>query len=589
MWIPYLAFREGKLAAGRVLTPLKLGVGGILLLAGTALSACMNPFSETATLVLQGGQVITVEPDTPKAEAIAVRGDRILAVGSNAEIARYIGFRTKVIDLHNKTVVPGFIESHARFLSLGFSQIQLDLRSAQSWNEVVKRVAEASKRTLSGEWIYGWGWDEAKWTEVPVPNVNGSPVHYALSRAVPRHPVLLKHASGKASFVNWAALKAAQITKFRSSPKGGLYVKGLQSELTGELRGTAQARVEDAATTQTDYWIRRKADLASGLALSRGITSFQDAGASLEEIKILRELADEDQLGVRLWVTLSHEIDNKTLAEVMPNLKYKDTKHHRINISAVERVIDGSPEFYDAWLLEPYADDPEHQGPAFDSIQDLEITAKLSEQHGFQLSTQAIGDKAVRDTLDIYTKVLGEKAQLSNHRWRIEYAQHIQPQDVPRFAKLGVVAAMPATRCTSAGLWVADRLGDDRAQKTLCLWKSLLDSGAVVTSGSDAPNEEIDPIKGYYALVTRTMSHGKSFNPKQVMTRAQALKAYTLDAAYAAFEDDIKGSIKPGKLADLTILSQDITAVSEQEILNTQVEMTVVGGQVLYERKPTPN
>ena len=535
-----------------------------------------------ATLVLRGGAVVTVDDKKPRAEAIAVDGERILAVGSNAEIQRFIGPDTKVMELEGRMAMPGFIEGHGHFLSIGFSRIQLDLTKVKNWDEIVSMVAEAAKSTPPGGWIFGRGWHQAKWDTVPKPNVDGVPVHDALSKVSPDNPVFLGHASGHAAFVNAKAMALAGIDDKTPDNPGGTIVRDAKGRATGLLRESAENIVTAVMEGRDDTLELRKAKLAADECLAKGITSFQDAGSSIDDIAMFRRLAVDDKLGVRLWVMLARDIPNNKLAEVLPKIKYRDTENHRLTVAAIKRMIDGALGSHGALLLKPYTDLPTTSGLPIDTTESLTRTAELARQHGFQLCTHAIGDRANREMLDIYEKVLGPAAPTSDHRWRIEHAQHLDPADVPRFAKLGIIASMQGVHCTSDGPWVPKRLGWARARRTSYLWRSLLSSGAVITNGTDAPVEDVDPLRSYYATVTRMMNTGKQFFPEQVLSRDEALKTYTINAAFSAFEEDIKGSLTPGKLADITVLSKDITKVPAKEILQTQVVATIVGGQVKF-------
>lgn len=539
-----------------------------------------------ATLVLRGGTVVTVNPARPRAEGVAVRGDRIVAVGTHEDVSRYIGPQTEVVELAGRMAMPGFIEGHGHFLLLGFSRMQLDLNRVKNWDEVVRKVAEAVKSAEPGEWIFGRGWHQSKWNDVPEPSVDGLPVHDALSRVSPNNPVFLGHASDHAAFANAAAMALGGVTEDTPDPPGGQIVRDDRGRPTGAFREEARALVFPGDGVRSEALERKKVRLAAEECLRKGITSFQDAGSSLQDIALFRNLAARDALGVRLWVMLARDIPNETLSEVLPRIKYRDTEHHRLTVGAIKRMIDGALGAHGALLLEPYADLPTSRGLQITPRVELARTAALAREHGFQLCTHAIGDRANRVMLDVYEAALGPRAKQTDHRWRIEHAQHIDPVDVPRFARLGVVASVQAVHCTSDGPWVPDRLGLERAERTSYLWKSLLDSGAVVINGTDAPVEDVDPLKSYYASVTRKMQSGRTFFPSEAMSRAQALRAYTLDAAYAAFEEDIKGSLTVGKLADITVLSKDITRVPADEILTTEVVSTIVGGKVRYSNSP---
>ncbi|MEM7674866.1 MAG: amidohydrolase [Myxococcota bacterium] len=566
-----------------VLPSLLVGVGGCTSAATPGPLPSSAP--QSASLVLRGGTVVTVDETKPRAQAVAVVGERIAAVGSNDEITSWIGPTTTVIELDGRTAIPGFIEGHGHFLSLGFSRMQLDLTQVDSWEKIVAMVKEAASRAQPGAWIFGRGWHQAKWTSVPASSVEGVPTHDALSAASPQNPVFLGHASGHAAFVNAAAMDRAGIDKNTPNPIGGTIVRDAKGRPTGMLRETAQKIAAAAFAKRDDALERKKAKLAAEECLAKGVTSFQDAGSSVADIELFRELAQKDRLGVRLWVMLGRDIPNAQLKDILPKIKYRDTEHHRLTVAAIKRMIDGALGSHGALLLAPYTDMPSSTGLQIDSSESLAQTAALARQHGFQLCTHAIGDRGNRTMLDIYEKALGPDAAKSDHRWRIEHAQHLNPVDVPRFAALGIIASMQSVHCTSDGPWVPERLGTERAQQTSYLWKTLIDSGAVVTNGTDTPVEDVDPLRNYHAAVTRMMKTGEAFFPEQVMTRDQALRSYTLDAAYSAFEDDIKGSLTVGKLADITVLSQDITTVPAEQILRTKVMTTIVGGEVRYEAR----
>jgi predicted amidohydrolase YtcJ len=294
----------------------------------------------------------------------------------------------------------------------------------------------------------------------------------------------------------------------------------------------------------------------------------------------MRETARDGRLGVRLWVMLSEE--DAVIAGRLAELGALDDEH--VAVRAIKRSIDGALGSHGAWLLEPYADLPESAGLNTLPVDSLERTARLALEAGFQLCVHAIGDRANRETLDVFARVLGSVPDGRERRWRIEHAQHLAPEDVPRFAELGVIASMQAVHCTSDAPWVPKRLGPERAAAGAYVWRKLLDSGAIVINGTDAPIEDVDPIPNFHAAVTRRTAAGEPFHPGQRMTRLEALRSYTIDAAYAAFEERLKGSLAPGKLADITVLSRDILSVPEDEILEAEIDLTVVGGHVLYER-----
>ncbi len=310
------------------------------------------------------------------------------------------------------------------------------------------------------------------------------------------------------------------------------------------------------------------------------MTSFQDAGSSFETIARLRGAAEDGLLGVRLWVMIRER--NDALEQAAGDYPLIGAVDNMLTVRAIKRTIDGALGSHGAWLLEPYSDLPESAGLNTVPVADLERTARIALDHGLQLCVHAIGDRANRETLDLFERTFEAHPDKRDLRWRVEHAQHLHPSDVPRFAELGVIASMQAVHCTSDGPWVPLRLGDERSANGAYLWRDLVDSGAVVSNGTDAPVEDVDPIANFHASVTRRMSNGEAFYPEQRMTRMEALRSYTINAAYAAFEEQIKGSLTPGKLADVTVLSQDIMTIPEDEIPQTEVVYTIVGGKVSY-------
>ena len=543
---------------------------------------------EPAELILVNGKLVTVDDARPEAQALAAFGGRIVAVGTDEEIERYRGPDTRVIDLQGNLAIPGFIEGHAHFLGLGRSLMIVDLKNASSWSEVVERVAKAAARAEPGEWIQGRGWHQEKWDEAPRPEVDGYPVHDELSRATPDNPVVLGHASGHAVMVNALAMELSGIDASTPNPDGGEILHDAKGRPIGVLRETAADLVGDAlgdamaarSEAEAEQEFDRRVELATEDCLSKGVTSFQDAGVSFASIERLRAAAADGRLGIRLWVMIGE--DNEALkqgADAYPVIGESD---QMITVRSVKRLLDGALGSHGAWLLEPYSDLEDSRGLNTLAVEDLEETAEIAAQHGLQLCVHAIGDRANREVLDIYEQTFERYPDQTDLRWRIEHAQHLSPADIPRFARLDVIASMQAVHCTSDGPWVPERLGDERCESGAYVWRSLIDSGAVVSNGTDAPVEDVDPIANFLAAVSRRMRNGEDFYPDQRMTREEALRAGTLNAAYAAFEEDTKGSLTPGKLADVVVLSRDIMSVPFDEIPDTEVLYTIVGGEVTY-------
>jgi predicted amidohydrolase YtcJ len=561
-----------------------------LVVAG-ACSSPRAPAGEAATLVLRNGRIVTVDSARPEAEAIAMRGATILAVGSNADIGRLIGDSTEVVDLQGRLAIPGFIESHGHYMGLGRAKMILDLTTAKRWEDIVEDVSLATRDTKVDSWIYGRGWHQEKWDAPPPGAVEGNPVHDALSKASPNNPVILTHASGHAAFVNKRAMELANITRRTPNPPGGEIVKGPDGEPTGLLRETAQ-RLVGAAQAKADSGRsdedrekerRMQVKLAAEDALSKGVTSFHDAGSNFATIDFFKRLESEGALPVRLYVMVRRE-SNADMDQKLPQYFMPIQGDDYLTVRSIKRQIDGALGSHGAWLLEPYLDLPESHGLTLETPEDIEGTATVAIKHGFQVNTHAIGDRANREVLDIYERTFKKNPDKKNLRWRVEHAQHLDPADVPRFAQLGVIAAMQGTHATSDGPWIPKRLGEERALKTSYRFQDLLKSGAIISNGTDVPVEDIDPIRSFYSAVSLMMTTGKSFNPEQRMTREEALRSYTINGAYAAFEEEQKGSLKPAKLADVTVLSKDIMKVPEAEIPTAVVDLTIVGGKVKYRR-----
>jgi len=563
--------------------PLRRVFTGLVLAGLVALStACEGPSAEPADMVLRGGKVVTVDEAVPQGEAVAIRDGRILAVGSDAEIADYIGTETQVMDLDGQLAVPGLIDSHAHFLSIGQSTLQLDLMDASSWQEIVEEVARVVEDAEPGTLIRGRGWHQEKWEQVPEPNVDGLPFHHDLSRISPDNPVILTHASGHATYANQRAMEMAGITAATADPPGGEIVRDAQGNPIGVFRETASGLLGPAYEGSVSPDPRQLARLADERVLSRGITSLHDAGVGYETVDMYREMVDAGELGVRLYAMLS--ASNQELEEGIEEYRLLGYGDHHLTVRSVKRLIDGALGAHGAWLLEPYEDLPSSVGLNTTPVDVIEETARIAAEHDFQLNIHAIGDRANREVLDIYEATFQAHPEKTDWRWRVEHAQHLHPTDIPRFGELGVVAAMQAIHCTSDAPYVLQRLGEERAEEGAYVWQKLMDSGAVICNGTDAPVERVDPIPVFHASVTRRLDDGTTFFPDQAMTRMEALKSYTINGAYAAFQEDVLGSLTPGKLADITVLSKDILTVPEEEIPTTEVVYTIVGGEVRYSR-----
>lgn len=527
-----------------------------------------------------------MDDNQPMVEAIAIKADTFLYVGSRDGANAFKGSRTEELDLLGKTIVPGLIEGHAHIMGVGYNLVDLDLMQTKSYQEVVDMVAERAKNTPEGTWILGRGWHQDKWTEQPE-LTNGFPTHDLLSEAVPNHPVYLKHASGHAALANAKAMELAGVSANTPQPDGGEIFKRLDNQPTGIFNETAQKIVSDSIPKQTLESASQALRLALEECFKNGITGFHTAGEDQKTIDLFKSFAENDELKLRLYVMLTGRDE-----ELLDSYFSKGIEHNifggQLSVRSVKLYVDGALGSRGAWLLEEYSDAPGVHGHNTMPMDEMERITARAYKAGFQVCSHAIGDRANREVLDVYERTfkLYPESAPKEPRFRIEHAQHFHPEDIPRFAELGVIPAMQAIHMSSDRPWAIDRLGKERIEWGAYMWQDLLQSGARIVNGTDAPVEPINPFASFYASVSRRTLKGTpegGYEPNQKMTREQALRSYTLDAAYGAFQEDVKGSIEVGKWADLTILDRDIMTIPEDDILNTQVFMTVIGGEVVYE------
>jgi len=543
--------------------------------------------SEVADLLLKNGNIITLDEKNPRASALAIRGDRILWVGNDSDSAAFLGANTRTMDMEGATLIPGFIEGHAHLTGIGMAQMILDLRDVTTWDQVIAIVKDAVASAPKGAWISGRGWHQDKWQRIPPGAVEGYPVHADLSAISPDNPVLLRHASGHALFANAAAMKLAEVVDGTPNPEGGKIVRdaaghatGIFEENGGDLVQAAKGR-DDALRSPEERKAQalKAIELAMQECLANGITSFHDAGVPFSTLDLYKDLAAAGELKIRLWVMAGAA--NEELAVQLPNYQLRDFGNGFLTLGGIKQYMDGALGSRGAWLLKPYADLPGSTGQNVTPLSELAETAKIAKQNKLQLCVHAIGDRGNKEVLDLFEQAHG----VEKLRWRIEHAQHLNPQDIPRFAKLGVIASMQGVHCTSDSPFVEKRLGRQRALEGAYVWRKLVDSGAVVTNGTDAPVEKVSALDSYFSMVTRQWDDGTTFYPEHRLTALEALRAYTLDNAYAAFQEKDKGSLEAGKLADITVLSQDITAAPVENIKKAVVRYTIVGGKIAYEAK----
>ncbi len=545
-----------------------------------------------ADLVLLHGKIWTGEPASPPgakavpakfAEAVAIASGRMVAVGADTEIATLIGAHTKVIDLKGRLAVPGLIDSHAHFIYGGFQLLSVDLKDAPSEEEFTRRIAEKTKTLAPGRWLKGGEWDEQAW-----PSAN-LPTRQMIDSVTPNTPVFLSRYDGHAILANSLAIKLAGVTRATPDPVGGVIVRDAAGEPTGVFKDAAQDLIARLIPRPSEAEMEEALRAALAEAARVGLTSIHSIvvdtdswnGSYTGEIELLRRAEREGWLTCRFYelVPITH------WEKLRDDNIHQDSGDDFIKLGAVKAFADGSLGSATAWMFDPYTDDPSNQGiplPLMNPPAKMEALARSADQANLQLCIHAIGDRAISDILDIYARLDGDNP--AAHRFRIEHAQHMRPQDFARFHQLGVVASMQPYHAIDDGRWAEKRLGDERAKSSYA-WRSMLDAGVPLAFGSDWPVAPLSPILGIYAAVTRATVDGKhpeGWFPEQRLTVEEALRAYTRGAAYAAFQENDKGSITPGKLGDIVVLSDDIFTIPPARIKDARVAMTIVGGSVVY-------
>ncbi|HBE72057.1 MAG TPA: amidohydrolase [Planctomycetaceae bacterium] len=540
-----------------------------------------------ADLAIVNATVLQCDAQMHQSDAVAVRGGRIIAIGGNA-VAAVIGDSTNVIDAQGQCITPGLTDSHLHFVGLGQALQMLDLSTATQWEDIVQQVKAAAGELPPGTWIEGRGWHQSKWSKLPPGDVDGYPVHQRLSDLVPDHPVLLTHASGHACFANAAAMRLARVTNGTRDPRGGEILRDADGEAIGVFRENAQSLIRRAKArsdsrssgTAREAALRKQIELAGAECLKHGITSVHDAGSSFALASMMKEMAEADELPLRIVMMIRTGFD-----ELNGRLSQESriaTDGNWFTVRSVKVSIDGALGPHGAWLLLPYEDLPTTSGLNTVPLDELRRIAQLCKRAGWQLCVHAIGDRANQEVLDIYEEVLGDSAG-DDHRWRIEHAQHLEASDIPRFGELGVIPAMQANHCTSDAIFVAQRLGQRRAQAGAYVWRSLIDTGAIIPNGTDAPVEKVNPRVSLYASVTRQLANGQQFYPKQCMTRAEALLSYTLWPAIAGFQERSLGSIELSKRADLVMWDRNLLTCPAEDLLTAEVVKTILDGKVVYQ------
>ena len=542
---------------------------------------------QKADMIIHNGVIYTMNDLNPITEAVAVGDGKIIALGKYRDLDPLINAKTKIINLSGAMMTPGIIEGHGHFYGLGLAKMQLDLSKTESYQDLIDMVSDAVRNSNPGEWILGRGWHQSKWSDNKDDFVKGFQTHDRLSEVSPKNPVWLKHASGHAGFANQNAMDIANVNRETEFGFGGEIIKDLSKKPTGVFNERAQglisSHIDNNLSEDSDM---RAIELAVKTSLENGITSFHDAGTGKKTIEILREAINRGILKVRIYAMLTSR-DTTLLNEWYKKGPEIGTGGDLLTIRSIKLNADGALGSRGAWLIDEYTDRPGHYGMPTQSMEYVYRVAKNGLLSGFQVNSHAIGDKANREILNEYEKVFNEHPDLAaDHRWRIEHAQHVAPADIPRFGRMKVIPSIQGIHMSSDRPWAIDRLGKKRIEESAYVWRDLIDHGAILINGSDVPVEPIDPIASFYASTTRKTLKGFpdfGYEPKQKMTRIEALKSYTLNAAYGAFEENIKGSIEIGKYADFTVFSQNLITIPEDKILDTKILYTIVNGVVEYQ------
>ncbi len=545
-----------------------------VVIAGLVIAGWSTPVASPADTVLVNGTIYTVDPGRPQVQALAIRRGRLLVLGSDDDVLASRGPETTVIDLGGRAVVPGLHDAHGHVAGLGQSLEVLDLRRTRDVRELAARVAARAAETPAGTWIVGRGWDQNTWPGAAWPTAAD------LDAVTPDHPVLLTRVDGHAALVNTRAIEAAGITADTPDPEGGRVIRGADGGPTGVLVDAAVSLVSRHVPPPTPEAIRRRVALADATMARLGITTVHDAGVPLSTVRLYRAMADEGALSTRIYAMLpASALKDGVLPP--PLIGYAT---HQLNVRAVKLVADGALGSRGAHLLAPYADDPSTSGLAVTPAGELYEQVLAAVRAGYQPAVHAIGDRANRALLDVFERVQREVPASRQLRMRNEHAQILHPDDIPRFAALDVIASMQPTHATSDMAWVPARLGETRTRGAY-VWQTLLESGARVAAGSDFPVEDPDPMLGFYAAVTRQRPDGQpegGWMPAERMTREQALRSFTSEAAYAAHLEADLGMLRAGKLADLVVLSRDIMRIPAGAIPGTRAVLTMVGGRIVH-------
>lgn len=538
----------------------------------------MNKSPREIDTLLINGNIYTCDSKNSIVDAIAIQGSMIVGVGKSDKLSEVFSAR-QVIGLNGKTVLPGLVDGHAHILGEGGKLENVDLNGTTSTEQIAMMVAERINSTKRGDWILGRGWDQNSW------QVKQFPTKKMLDKVSGDNPVFLRRVDGHAAWANTKALQLAGIDASTKDTVGGKIIRDKSGVPTGVLVDNAIEFVNKIIPQLSDEDIERRLLLAMNECASLGLTEVHDMGVDEKTIQIYKKLIDEGRCPIRIYAAIDYPSDTwKQYLQSGPIIDYKDGM---LSVRTVKLYMDGALGSRGAAFFEEYTDDPGNRGLTMMSEKKMESVCRDALEKGFQVCTHAIGDRANSITLDVYEKTVAKKSELREQsRWRIEHVQVLSQNDIPRFKQLSVIPSMQPTHATSDMDWAEQRIGPDRIRGAYA-WKSILNTGAEIISGSDFPVESVNPFYGLYSAVTRQDQNGVpqgGWYPEQKMSRTEALKSFTRSAAYGAFQESSKGVIEAGKWADLTIIDRDIMQCNENEIYSTKVEMTFVGGRIVYKR-----
>ena len=549
----------------------------LVVLAPLGTVGAQRPVPPSADLVVTNARIHTVDDARPMVAAMAIRNGTIVFTGSVREAMALRGATTRVVDMGGRTIIPGMVDAHAHLLGLGQSLRNVDLVGTKSLDEVIARVVERAKGQPAGTWILGRGWDQNDWSDTRFPTQD------ALSRALPNNPVWLTRVDGHAGYGNAAAMRAAGVTTATVDPSGGKIERTATREPTGVFIDNAKSLVERSIPAPTREDNRRAISAAIAESHKWGLVGLHDAGESRATIDLLEEMAKAGQIPFRLYIMVGD--DSAAITHYLARGPQSGLYDNRLWIRSFKLYADGALGSRGAALLEPYSDDPNNRGLLLSAPAHIQDVAERALRAGFQVNTHAIGDRGNRVVLDAYDAALGA-SPAADHRFRVEHAQILSHDDIPRFAALGVIPSMQAVHQTSDMYWAGSRLGLGRVLGAYA-WRSLLNTGIVVPNGSDFPVEAVNPLLSFHSAVSRQDAENwpvGGWMPEQRMTRDEALKSMTIWPAYAGFQESIMGSLAPGKLADFVVLDRDIMTVPERDILGATVIATWIAGKPVYER-----